>query len=380
MSNRESPRDASHHPILSRRKTMMSSIVRAVLETVNAVGMDAAVLMDATGIRLNSLTDIEQRVPIHNYIALLRLCEHDSKSRDGLAYALQRRDVSAFGIVSHIIRNSSTVAEGFTAYERHAPLLTELSRFRIHATDTAFSIHMDCLPPLSRIRLFNEGTAAMNHALVCTVIGAPVRLKRIEFPHARPVHGAWIERLFGAPTFYGAKGTVLHYAADIGHASIPGADPIFCVFLERQARAMGARLSASGVWTARARELLLRPLHRQGKPESRTLARALAVSPRTLQRRLSEEGTSVARLFDDTRRELALGYLADCGHSVDEVSFMLGYADPSGFHRAFQRWTGLSPAAYRRRFFCSVPLTAPGNGAPRDVLAREAIGERRASR
>ncbi len=71
------------------------------------------------------------------------------------------------------------------------------------------------------------------------------------------------------------------------------------------------------------------------------------MSPRTLQRHLKERGTDFKNLVDDTRRRFALTYLKDRRNSLTEIAFLLGYSDASAFNRAFKRWTGLTPLAYR---------------------------------
>jgi AraC-like DNA-binding protein len=71
------------------------------------------------------------------------------------------------------------------------------------------------------------------------------------------------------------------------------------------------------------------------------------MSARTLQRQLSQEGTTFAALLTDLRRELAPALLRDGRHGVAEVAFLLGYEDPSAFRRAFKRWFGRSPRSLR---------------------------------
>lgn len=75
-------------------------------------------------------------------------------------------------------------------------------------------------------------------------------------------------------------------------------------------------------------------------------AMAMSCSPRTLQRQLFAEGTSFTEVLDETRRELALFYLAKVRFSPKETSFMLGYSEPVAFYHAFRRWTNQSPSAY----------------------------------
>ena len=68
-----------------------------------------------------------------------------------------------------------------------------------------------------------------------------------------------------------------------------------------------------------------------------------------MQRRLQEEGTSYQQLLDDTRRELAEQYLGQVDLTLLEVAYLLGFADPSNFFRAFRRWFGETPGEYRSR-------------------------------
>lgn len=84
-----------------------------------------------------------------------------------------------------------------------------------------------------------------------------------------------------------------------------------------------------------------------GRSQIEDVARELAVSKRSLQRRLSQEGTSWMQVLNDVRERLARHYLASTGLSVAEVSFLLGFEDPNSLFRAFHRWTGTTPEAWR---------------------------------
>ena len=85
-----------------------------------------------------------------------------------------------------------------------------------------------------------------------------------------------------------------------------------------------------------------------------SVARALAVSRRTLSRRLAGEGTSFRALLNDVRREFACALLQDHSLSVGDVAFFLQYSEPAAFHRAFRRWTGQAPGDFR-----TAPVDSP---------------------
>ncbi len=84
-----------------------------------------------------------------------------------------------------------------------------------------------------------------------------------------------------------------------------------------------------------------------GTPSEGFIAKAVYMTPRTLQRRLAAEGASYSKLLDAVRRELAEQYIADPTQSLSEISYLLGFSELSAFSRAFRRWTGASPTAYR---------------------------------
>jgi AraC-like DNA-binding protein len=96
----------------------------------------------------------------------------------------------------------------------------------------------------------------------------------------------------------------------------------------------------------RVRELLTTKLA-DGEPSEEDVAQLLNTSVRTLQRKLVDSGTTYRNVLDDTRRELALSYLKVSLYSVTTITYMLGYTATSSFTRAFRRWTGQSPSAWR---------------------------------
>jgi AraC-like DNA-binding protein len=85
-----------------------------------------------------------------------------------------------------------------------------------------------------------------------------------------------------------------------------------------------------------------------GAPSQNEVARALGMSPRALQRRLTIEETTYAALLDDTRRELALAYLREGRYSMTDIGYLLGFSGAASFTRAFRRWTGKTPSDYQR--------------------------------
>ncbi len=98
--------------------------------------------------------------------------------------------------------------------------------------------------------------------------------------------------------------------------------------------------------TARVKRALLELLP-SGQTSVTSVCERLHISKRSLQRRLKNEGETFKSLLDATRSEMSLHYLEDGVHSVEEISYLLGYRDPNSFYRAFRNWTGMTPLEAR---------------------------------
>jgi AraC-like DNA-binding protein len=174
--------------------------------------------------------------------------------------------------------------------------------------------------------------------------GGRLKLLRATFAHPAPANTSEHVRIFAAPLEFCARANEL--VAESHGLSVPlrSSNPELLEPLERAAATMLERREQDLV--ARTRDVVPEVL-RAGERGLSGVARRLGVSARTLQRRLGERGTSYADIVDDVRRELAHREVALGTRSFGEIAFLLGFSQASAFDRAFRRWTGCTPSAYR---------------------------------
>jgi AraC-like DNA-binding protein len=154
------------------------------------------------------------------------------------------------------------------------------------------------------------------------------------------------ERALGCPVRFGApESRAVLWRAPL-ERPLPRHDPALFAYLERHAQALLAGVPAEGGVVERVQRLITEGL-RSGEPVQAEVARRLALSERTLQRGLREADTSFAAILDAVRRQLAQLHLSERSLALHEVAFLLGYSEPSAFHRAFRRWTGQTPQEFR---------------------------------
>lgn len=167
------------------------------------------------------------------------------------------------------------------------------------------------------------------------------------FPQPAPTNTDVYERTFPGVTFRFAA--PFHgFAFDLAHADapMPGADPELHAVLRDRVDALMSALSASRTVAPIVRKLVTEQL-RTAAPNAERIARALSMSHRTMSRRLEIERTTFNAEVDSVRRTLALDLVRNCGVPLAEVAFRLRFSHVASFHRAFKRWTGLTPVQYR---------------------------------
>jgi AraC-like DNA-binding protein len=170
------------------------------------------------------------------------------------------------------------------------------------------------------------------------------------FPYAAPEDMAdHLHNFPGTRLCFGASFFGFAFNRSYEGAPLPAADPILHPLHCYRVRSMLDGVRRRSGTSLRVRRVILEQLHEvKGAPGDR-VADALGISRRTLSRRLEQEGTSFVEELDRARREIALVHVAETEEPLTEVAYLLGFSHVESFHRAFKRWTGETPLAYRTR-------------------------------
>ena len=192
-----------------------------------------------------------------------------------------------------------------------------------------------------------ELTVALSILRIRQEAGSELRPVYVSFIHEPEDITEYVD-VFGCPIRVRASwnGWALSKAA----MKLPMArrDPALRRWLDRQAAEVLARLPTDGDVRDDVRRVLSSQLT-VGDLRIDAVARRLATTPRTLQRRLSQAGTSFEVLCDEARKQAVQSYLADTTLTIAEVTYLLGYSEPTVFYRAFRRWHRTTPMAFRAR-------------------------------
>lgn len=175
--------------------------------------------------------------------------------------------------------------------------------------------------------------------------GQPITPIRIDFARSGPKTDLH-EASFGCPIRYGAQcnGLVLR-STDLDRP-FPGHNAEFLDLVTPALSAALGELRAESTVGEQVKVVVKRTLA-SGRPEVADVARDLGMSERTLQRRITEEGTTFRALVTEARQELGRRLLSDSSIAIEEVACLLGYHDTSSFYRGFKEWEGMTPNRWR---------------------------------
>lgn len=193
-----------------------------------------------------------------------------------------------------------------------------------------------------------EATLAGWYSFGRWISNAELALTAVHFAHEAPADAAPYSAYFGCPVHFGQARNALLFPRSLLDMPLSQADRSLHLAMREQARAALDHVFGGAEIGQRTRQALVRLLPKC-EAGLEAVADLLQLTPRTLQRRLRDEGLSFKQVLDDLRRELSLVYLADASLSSLDIALLLGFAEQSSFTRACKEWTGSTPTQYRRR-------------------------------
>lgn len=320
----------------------------AIPDLLTELGVRPGRAFAKAGVDLRSFEDPEARIAME---ALGRLLEAGVELTERADFGLlvgDRFELSSFGPLGYLMRNSPTVGEALRS------LLLHLHLYDRGAAPVLFSSDRDCV--FLGYSIYRHATPASAQITdVAILIGCRIMRElcgpswtplHTQFSHSRPSSTAAYRRLFRSSVGFDANISGMRFPSSVLGCAIPGADATLHGFLTKailQAEASGPMTFAERVQGVMHQMIL------SGAASADAVARLFGISERTLRRRLNEEGKGLLQLINETRFELAKQLLTNTALSVAEVAAALQYSDPNAFSRAFHQWAQMTPTTWRAR-------------------------------
>ncbi len=336
-------------------KTIAAGYPKALLVFAVSRGADRQALLERAGLVSSDLAEPDARIPLARYVALfdaaIAACGDPALAlRFGEAVRMQ--DISIVGLICEVAETTAEVGRQLNRYSR------------LMVDDGATSDLVRAAPGRDGMWMEIVGEAYTAHPLmleaeltrlVCNTratFGAVAEFQAMRFPlavhftHSEPPYRAEYERIFQARLVFDSDRNALLLDPAFALLKQPPVNRYVFGVLSERANALLKELEASTSVRARVESQLMPILH-TGDADMDRVAAKLGLGRRTLQRKLSAEGTSFEKVLDALRHRLALDYLSGRKVSVNETAYLVGFSEPAAFSRAVKRWTGQNPRALR---------------------------------
>jgi AraC-like DNA-binding protein len=326
-----------------------------LLEAIDSAGANPDQVLRVLGLDRAVLSNTQGFIPCSTFA---RLLEEAARATGDVCFGLhfgERFYLKNIGPLTYVVLNSPTiaVADGHVArylklYNRAAKVFFTVDEQRAYLQYVLQDLGIDAP------RQENEYSMAIRLNTIRMMVGSQWAPLEVRFAHAAPEQISEHQRIFRAPVLFGYSTNAFVIEREFLERQVPAADERLYAIMRRYLERVLEEMPQEDEVLASARRAVAESM-REGQPNLTRVAKKMAMSPRTLQRQLKQRGMDFKKLVADTRRRFALSYLGNRSHTLTEIAFLLGYSEASAFNRAFKRWTGSTPLAYRGQ---AVPTVA----------------------
>ncbi len=324
-------------------------------ERIKAAGGDPDQILRSLGLDRSVLTSPDGFIACSDFA---RILEEAALATGDECFGLhfgEHYHPKNIGPLAYVVLNSPTLAVGLDNVARYLSVHNEAAEVSF-AVEGKWAYIRHSLAGLTAesAHQHNEYSLMVGLSTIRLMAGSQWAPVEVQFAHQAPRQTSEHVRLFGAPVSFGCASNAFVIEREFVERQVPGADerlyPILRRYLDRVLKEMPREDSLLASVRRAVGESM-----RDGDPTLTHVARRMAMSPRTLQRRLKAHGVAFKALVDDTRRRFSLNYLRDRKNTPSEIAYLLGYSEVSAFNRAFRRWTDSTPLDYRRGVTSHLP-------------------------
>ena len=326
-----------------------ASVLIGLGDYMEELGVSSAQVLERAGLDEEQIRDPSNFIPLEKHCAVLEEAVSATGNPALMLEFVGRQNLGIYGAIGALAMGSTDVRSGLEVFQRYLHYSAQAVEVNLRVEhDTAFfTAHTNFLPARRSHQFRIHSVALMCH-VVRTLCGRPWSPRLVYLDMPSPTNLTPYTDFFCAPLAFtqGQDGLtfppeVLDWPIEDSLSSISSELRVFlnenyASNLQEHVRAVMNSLLMTGMCTAEA------------------VAVSMGLGERTLQRKLSLEGTSFRELLEQVRSTLAINYMREPQFRLTDIAEMLGYSDLSVFSRSFKRWFGISPQQWRAREYSGI--------------------------
>ena len=321
----------------------------ALAHDLLAQGFSEHQVFEGTGLRPQVL---QAEIPVASFASIAALFEHAADLTGNDLIGFQRgmqRDTRMSGLIAYVGSASPTLGDSIRNLARYRRVFSDAMEMDLAELDSkGIAEWFYAVPTSVPRRQHLEFAAAGFMGSIRQSTGRRITPRLVTFRHGRKNHVKELEKFFGCEVRFHAARNSFHFKiSDLDLPLITADDQLYKVLVGYCQDVLARKARNAPDLVVQIERAIVDRLA-SGEATQESVANAVAMSPRTLSRRLTALDTSFFKILEDMRLSLATNYLRQSSLALSEISFLLGYSGLSAFNEAFKRWTGKTPGQYRK--------------------------------
>jgi AraC-like DNA-binding protein len=323
-------------------------IVQRLLHYASSKGMDQKSLLETNGLDPSILNDANNKLPLDDYYRLYESALDFVKDENFGLHLGEQAELGDLYVLGYIMANCENIGEALNRACKYFTLIGTVLKINVIFEErfSKLTFHLSqeqCRPCLKHCV---EAAVTSFFNLIKKIASSTIEIREIWISTGKPEDTGEYDRIFNCPIRYSQPVSAILF--DTKDLKIPIVHPNAELrqVLERHASNFLDKINEDNQLSRKVSLLLFEQIKGR-QPTINETAKRIGISVRVLQKRLKHEGVTFSQLLTNVRKELAISYLLDGFYTVDDITYLLGFSEPSVFRRAFKNWTGLTPGQYR---------------------------------
>jgi len=328
--------------------TVSVNVANSVLGPAADKGVDRVKLLAQVGLDPEKLKDPDNRIHGKTLGALVQAATELSGDDNFPLYWAKNFQPEYIGLVRYIVMYSPSLREGFISANKYMRIIGDTFTYHLADTGDITALEINILDDdvLPYKRFMMEGHMARLAMLFRELFGKKVNPISVHFEHNVPSSRKALDDFFNCDIEFAAPQYKLRVPKSLMDSPIAMANPQLNSMLLHQADELLATITDSETMGRKVSKEVMN-LISKNEASLENVAKCIGVRERTIQRQLKMEGYSFNELRKNVRIEMANQYLLKRDFSISEIAYLLGFSEPSAFHRFFKKLTGKTPKSFR---------------------------------
>jgi AraC-like DNA-binding protein len=328
------------------------TVLRQMFLYLDALDVDTDAFLVSIGIDPEFLKSPDAYIPIETYLFIE---EEAARYTDDPCFGFhmgQYAEAGSWSILGYMMMNCQNLGEAFEKSARYQRIIGNLIEGNANLRFNKIKVKLVIPPHAPEMpRHCFESTITSTVRMMRTLTGQEINPLEVTFAYPPPESIEEYERYFNCPVLFGQKENSFTIPLKVIFNPILYANPELLEYFENYAQEFLSEMDRQTEYASTVTKILLSQLDDEDL-SIKKVAREMSVSVRTLQNRLKAEGVVFSDLLQDVREKLAKKYLRE-NYSVEEITYLLGFSEPSVFRKSFKRWAGVTPKQYRESSYSS---------------------------